>query len=357
MKYFVQKCDDDGVIDVDILGPFTAAELQNMALRGQLQRSDLVAESSTGSPTQIESGDWQEARHIPALFSLVAIDCPHCGMHLKVPARDAGKPKRCPKCGSLFKIPTAFLDADAAGETPPGGWYFQLMGETFGPMSFAKLQREAQAGSLAPDCLVKKDSDEDWVLADSIDGLFSPPRPSRTKRASKTCPFCGAQIFTKATACKRCRKLMEEEHAAPEPPPARTGAQISFAAEALFHCLCKSTNDWYNQQVELDEAFAPAEVVDVYLACAVLASEAFCGFNEQAMLLFRRELTEAWRRAMDAAIINGWVEFNGSASTERKPANADAGRGRITAALLGAAAGAAAGTLFGLFLGNLGEDE
>jgi hypothetical protein len=51
-------------------------------------------------------------------------------------------------------------------------FYYQVMGETFGPMSGVELRDKAMAGDVSPDTLVKVNDDGNWVLAARLKNLF-----------------------------------------------------------------------------------------------------------------------------------------------------------------------------------------
>lgn len=61
-------------------------------------------------------------------------------------------------------------------------WYYQLMGETIGPLSDAEIYQHAQEGRILPDTYVRIGADGDWINADVVEGLFEsyPPMPSQS---------------------------------------------------------------------------------------------------------------------------------------------------------------------------------
>ena len=58
------------------------------------------------------------------------------------------------------------------------GWYFQVMGETIGPISTAELRERAMNGQISDDTLIRKDGVANWVSADRVAGLFDQSQPT-----------------------------------------------------------------------------------------------------------------------------------------------------------------------------------
>jgi len=55
-------------------------------------------------------------------------------------------------------------------------WFYQVAGESRGPVSAQELRALAEAGTITPDTRVKRGSDRKWVSARRVDGLFDPGR-------------------------------------------------------------------------------------------------------------------------------------------------------------------------------------
>jgi len=51
-------------------------------------------------------------------------------------------------------------------------WFYQVMGQKFGPVSYADIVRLARQGSLPPESLVRKGVAGNWVPADQVKGVF-----------------------------------------------------------------------------------------------------------------------------------------------------------------------------------------
>jgi hypothetical protein len=65
-------------------------------------------------------------------------------------------------------------------------WFYQVMGNQIGPVSSAELRNLAQQGAISRDTLVRKAPGSAWVLAERVQGLFSPSRPLPTSASSPT---------------------------------------------------------------------------------------------------------------------------------------------------------------------------
>lgn len=63
-----------------------------------------------------------------------------------------------------------------------GEWYYQLMGETTGPITQAKLIAVAAEGRLDRETLVRKGKDGSWKMAVEVGGLFSKADEVRTSQ-------------------------------------------------------------------------------------------------------------------------------------------------------------------------------
>lgn len=89
-----------------------------------------------------------------------------------------------------------------------GDWFYQIMGETFGPVNEEDLRKLAREGDILPETFIRAGGGE-WVTADHIGGLFARPlipirqfsspfdelgtKPQRYSRAP-SCPHCGAPL-------------------------------------------------------------------------------------------------------------------------------------------------------------------
>ena len=91
---------------------------------------------------------------------------------------------------------------------PQVAWYYQIMGETIGPVHAAMLRELAGNGVISLDTLVRRGANSDWVSASRVKGLFDqngdkgaefledvkhapppPPRPLRFLLSTGDIPF------------------------------------------------------------------------------------------------------------------------------------------------------------------------
>lgn len=56
-------------------------------------------------------------------------------------------------------------------------WYIQHGGKTYGPLAAAKMKQLAAERKITPETPVRRDSDQDWVPASRVQGLFAPQPP------------------------------------------------------------------------------------------------------------------------------------------------------------------------------------
>lgn len=70
-------------------------------------------------------------------------------------------------------------------------WFYQIMGKQLGPISSAQLRVLANAGTVAPDTMVKRGAAGGWMPAGRVQGLFPPPTVadrSAAKNPTVPCP-------------------------------------------------------------------------------------------------------------------------------------------------------------------------
>ncbi len=70
-------------------------------------------------------------------------------------------------------------------------WYFQLMGETVGPLTSVELRERALSRQITAETLVTKDGTDRWVTANRVSGLLDPaaspvPPPAPQNTAAQT---------------------------------------------------------------------------------------------------------------------------------------------------------------------------
>src|SRR5438067_13929569 len=95
----------------------------------------------------------------------ITAQCPTCGEALEAATGQVGKLLTCENCGGPVRIPALSPSSPKAtlrplpptpapltAVPPTGGqWYYRVLGEEFGPFSFADLQGRARERKVAPD--------------------------------------------------------------------------------------------------------------------------------------------------------------------------------------------------------------
>jgi hypothetical protein len=67
------------------------------------------------------------------------------------------------------------------------GWYCKVMGQVLGPMPLTQIMDLAREGTLKPADMVRKKTGE-WVVGESIKGLFPSASSAPTELASSKAP-------------------------------------------------------------------------------------------------------------------------------------------------------------------------
>ncbi len=86
-------------------------------------------------------------------------------------------------------------------------WFYQMMGEEFGPFSSEDLQTLAIEGTLQGDTYVKKGHDGKWVTADCVKGLFDHSTNSSTSITSVNERFDSAAPVDRAADKQRSGQI------------------------------------------------------------------------------------------------------------------------------------------------------
>ena len=89
-------------------------------------------------------------------------------------------------------------------------WYYQIMGQQFGPVSAAELRALASAGTVARDTLICKRGEGRWVRAEKVQGLFE-------RNDSRPAP--AVPVSEKKSANSAAASSTEKELRAPTSPP------------------------------------------------------------------------------------------------------------------------------------------
>jgi hypothetical protein len=79
-------------------------------------------------------------------------------------------------------------------------WFYDVLGQVFGPLSSAELLAKVKAGEIAANTPVRKD-DSQWVNAEDVNGLFE---AALKNKPFYKCPYCGGKIDKPPTTCLNC---------------------------------------------------------------------------------------------------------------------------------------------------------
>ncbi len=88
-------------------------------------------------------------------------------------------------------------------------WYFEMMGQSVGPITGKQLLERVRSGDIFADTPVRKD-DSQWVPARDVGGLFTAAGGGQEREVR--CPYCGAQIDLPPTRCAKCRRQVEQTY-------------------------------------------------------------------------------------------------------------------------------------------------
>lgn len=133
-----------------IQGPFPVDKLQGMAKRGQLSRIHQVSE---------DREVWRKAAEYPELFAAPEGRSP------------SQKQRASSKVEDEKKVPNEAIPGSSSALE--ANWYVEHDGKPHGPMSFADLKGLFNSESYDSASLVWRDGMQDWVSAESVDGLIS----------------------------------------------------------------------------------------------------------------------------------------------------------------------------------------
>jgi len=183
-------------------GPLTLDELAEMYQEGTLSGNDLVREG--------KKGGWCAANEAQALTSLVAeraevaTDIDHFLLMDEKRDVTASAETETNTIETNAEIATdidSFLLMDEKRETrttakrdpdegaTPGDsrgmWYFQSIGQEFGPVPFSELLELVSRSEIGPEDSVRKGETGQWVPAGLIDGLFSDAPNQATQTATR----------------------------------------------------------------------------------------------------------------------------------------------------------------------------
>jgi hypothetical protein len=137
------------------MGPFTAAQLVEMARTHQLTPEDMVRRGP--------EGEWVAGYRVRGLFDDEA----------RSRTVAATPPPATPKAAKpnvrATPAPAAAAAPQAAGDEV--GWFYISHGAKYGPLSFGILQQRCRNGQLRPTDRVWSTLTPKWSQAENVDGL------------------------------------------------------------------------------------------------------------------------------------------------------------------------------------------
>ena len=109
-------------------------------------------------------------------------------------------------------------------------WYYQVMGEVFGPVSWSELKRLAQEGALSNDTLVRSGTEGDWIHADRVKGLLdAAARSEKGGQAGKRPSQAQAGIISVRCSCGTSFRV-DAKHAGKRGRCQKCGCELSIPA-------------------------------------------------------------------------------------------------------------------------------
>jgi RNA polymerase subunit RPABC4/transcription elongation factor Spt4 len=104
-------------------------------------------------------------------------------------------------------------------------WYYQVAGETVGPVSWEQLQQKAGDGEIEEGTLVREGAEAAWNAASDVAGLFASELPTlataegpdeegpdvrRSPLNLRPCSDCGAMVSKQASVCPQCGRAFHQ---------------------------------------------------------------------------------------------------------------------------------------------------
>lgn len=115
----------------------------------------------------------------------IQFQCPRCRKGLSTPADKAGQSAKCPSCGAAFQVPQAAASKPKPVASPPPPparsapiapqFYYAQNGQRIGPLTLKQMQERVASHQLRPQDLVWREGMSQWVAAQEVPELFSPP--------------------------------------------------------------------------------------------------------------------------------------------------------------------------------------
>lgn len=145
-------------------GPLSLEDLARMLYEGELSDDDLVREGTHGSWSSAGASKVlkEKAGSIALATAEVATDI---DSFMLMDEKSGSK-------AEFDQIGAATFEKASPVVESRGVWYFQSLGEEFGPVPFSELLEMAKRKDITPEDSVRKGDGGQWVPAGLIDGLF-----------------------------------------------------------------------------------------------------------------------------------------------------------------------------------------
>lgn len=98
-------------------------------------------------------------------------------------------------------------------------WYYQIMGESIGPVSGAELRKATRKGQIGPDTLVRKGAAGNWVPAWRVKGLFDAPHGSGARSEGREKTDIDGRVADAVETPRTMQNKGAEMFAVSGPPP------------------------------------------------------------------------------------------------------------------------------------------
>lgn len=145
-------------------GPLSLDELARMLHEGELSDDDLVRQGTRGA-WSAAAGSKILTERATALAIETAEVATDIDSFMLMDEKPESKPEIESFGGDRIESPAPAVEVR-------GVWYFQSLGQEFGPVPFSELLEMAGRGEVGPDDSVRKGETGQWVPAGLIDGLF-----------------------------------------------------------------------------------------------------------------------------------------------------------------------------------------
>ncbi len=155
-------------------------------------------------------------------------------------------------------------------------WYYQIMGETVGPLAARDVKAHAQEGRITHDTLVRKGDDGQWMLADRVQGIFmvqSPAaamyRPGPLNQQAEPHACLPSLALSSMTTVVLPRELAVD---ATHPPPAFAKLHVGqvqpcpYCGEQIIAVAkkCRFCGEWVDKTARIKRFSVPIKVVPAW---------------------------------------------------------------------------------------------